>query len=151
MTYAIRPATLDDVAVLVHQRHAMFAEMGLTGDYNSMDREYARWLQPAMRHKVYFGWVAESESGEIVAGGGLAVLPWPPGPVDPGHQRAFIFNVYTEPAHRRQGLARQLMETMHCWCQEQGLKTVVLHASEFGRPLYESLGYQPTNEMLLEF
>jgi hypothetical protein len=38
---------------------------------------------------------------------------------------------------------------MIAWCREQGYKTVALHASDEGRPLYESLGFQPTNEMRL--
>jgi hypothetical protein len=35
------------------------------------------------------------------------------------------------------------------WLKEQGFGSVVLHASDEGRPLYESLGFQPTNEMRL--
>jgi GNAT superfamily N-acetyltransferase len=60
-----------------------------------------------------------------------------------------ILNMFTEPTFRRRGLARMLMQTMIAWCREQGYKTVALHASDEGRPLYESLGFQPTNEMRL--
>ena len=50
------------------------------------------------------------------------------------------------------GLARQLMEVIHQWCRDRGLKTVGLNASEFGRPLYESLGYRlPETLMILSF
>jgi GNAT superfamily N-acetyltransferase len=59
-----------------------------------------------------------------------------------------VYNVYTEPAHRGRGLARRIMETIHSWCRAQGLKTVALNASEFGRPLYESMGYQPNPAFL---
>ncbi|MBI1878726.1 MAG: GNAT family N-acetyltransferase [Chloroflexi bacterium] len=64
-------------------------------------------------------------------------------------QWAFVYNVYTEPPHRRQGLARRLMETIHQWCRERGLKFVGLNASEFGRPLYEALGYQPSATLMM--
>jgi len=129
----------------------MFEEMGVTGDYEAMDQGFLRWLRPAMNHKIYRGWMVETDSGKVVAGGGLAILPSPPDPTDSNRERAYIYNVYTEPAHRRQGLARLIMETIHQWCQAQGIRTVVLHASEFGRPLYEAMGYQPTSEMRLHF
>jgi hypothetical protein len=36
------------------------------------------------------------------------------------------------------------------WCRTQGFMNVTLHASDKGRPLYESLGFEPTNEMRLD-
>lgn len=150
--YTIRPAALADVPTIVHHRHAMFAEMGLSGDYETMDRRFDPWLRQALADQLYFGWVVETENREIVAGGGVALLPRPPSPPDINEQWAFVYNVYTEPPHRHQGLARRLMETIHAWCRERGLKTVGLNASSFGRPLYESLGYRtPDTLMLLKF
>jgi predicted GNAT family acetyltransferase len=60
-----------------------------------------------------------------------------------------IFNVYTEPEVRQQGVAHELMLLMIGWLREQGFRSVVLHASDAGRHLYETLGFQPTNEMRL--
>jgi GNAT superfamily N-acetyltransferase len=51
---------------------------------------------------------------------------------------------------RRRGVARQLMLTMIDWCRTQGFVQVDLHASKQGKPLYESLGFQPTTEMRLK-
>ena len=45
-------------------------------------------------------------------------------------------------AHRRRGLARLIMDTIHAWCRDAGITSVALNASEDGRPLYESMGYQ---------
>jgi hypothetical protein len=36
------------------------------------------------------------------------------------------------------------------WCRADGFHGVVLHASDEGRPLYESMGFQTTNEMRLK-
>ena len=70
-------------------------------------------------------------------------------PDDATGRRALVQNVYTEPAFRRQGLARRLMATAIAWCRDQGLRSVSLHASDIGRPLYEDLGFRQTNEMRL--
>jgi hypothetical protein len=36
------------------------------------------------------------------------------------------------------------------WCATEGVMTVILHSSEEGRPLYEKLGFEATNEMRLK-
>jgi GNAT superfamily N-acetyltransferase len=60
---------------------------------------------------------------------------------------AVVVNVYTEPAERRRGLARLLMERVLEWAREVELEDLVLHAAPDGRHLYESLGFAMTNEM----
>ena len=80
-------------------------------------------------------------SATVVAGGGATIVPWPPGPRYLGESLAFVYNVYTEPAHRRRGLARRVMSAIHDWCRENGITSLALNASEDGLPLYTSLGY----------
>lgn len=147
--YVVRPATGADIEAIVHHRHAMFAEMEVEGDYDAMDREFAAWVENALRSNIYYGWLAVTGRGEIGAGGGLSLLPWPPHPLDLSRELAYVYNVYTEPAHRLQGLARTIMHVIHDWCRTRGVRTVALHASDFGRPLYSALGYRPTSEMRL--
>ena len=67
---------------------------------------------------------------------------WPPGPTPGrGDRLAFVYNVYTEPAHRKQGLARLVMETIHAWCDAQGVGALALNAAPDARHLYDALGY----------
>jgi GNAT superfamily N-acetyltransferase len=58
-----------------------------------------------------------------------------------------ILNMYTEKEFRRRGIARQLMLVMMDWVRREGFPKVGLHASDEGRPLYESLGFEVSNEM----
>jgi len=102
----------------------------------------------------YVGWVAELDdrSGEIVAGAGLQLRELLPRP-DVARERlvrgpqALVLNVYTERAWRRRGVADALLRELLRWCRGNGIESVVLHASGEGRPLYEKLGFTPTNEM----
>ena len=76
-------------------------------------------------------------------------MDWPPHMIGTGTRRGNIVNVYTAEPYRRLGLARELMTTVLAWCRANGTDTVILHASPSGRRLYESLGFQATNEMRL--
>ncbi len=139
--YRIRPATLADEDRLVHQRVRMFADMGHAFDEREMSERFRQWMRAQMPSGTYHAWVVETDENGIIAGGGLTVLPWPPGPAYPGGRVAFVYNVYTEPSHRGRGLARRIMNTMHNWCRESGIQSLALNASRAGQPLYETMGY----------
>lgn len=148
---SIRSATPQDCAVILHHRRSMFQDMG-EGSPQYLDRMVeatAPWLARALADGSYQGWLAETADRRVVAGGGVLLSTWPAGPHDPLTRRAVIINVYTEPEARRQRLARRLMSLMIQWLKEQGFSSVALHASDAGRPLYQALGFVPTNEMRL--
>lgn len=152
MPYTIRPATLDDADALVHHRVGMFTDMGVPLDAPALEHAFRAWLTEMMPEGTYRAWVVEDdETRTIVGGGGITILPWPPGPRYMGTRLAFVYNVYTEAPHRRRGLARLIMETMHAWCREHGIASMALNASRDGQPLYEAMGYaaSPAPMMLL--
>jgi GNAT superfamily N-acetyltransferase len=140
--YRIRPATVADADALVRHRIGMFTDMKVAMDADRLARAFRAWLDTAMPAAVYRAWVVESDGGAIVAGAGLVVRPWPPGPGHLGDQQAFVYNLYVEPAHRRRALAKRLIETIHTWCRGAGVSSVALNASAEARPLYESIGYR---------
>ena len=134
----IREARPSESAIILHHRRSMFRDMG-EGTVEELDRmvEVARpWLARALADGSYRHWL---------------LCPWPANPKDPCAERAVILNVYTEPEFRKQGIARQIMSTILTWTREHGLRSVNLHASGEGRPLYEKLGFEATNEMRLRF
>ncbi len=139
--YTVRPATLDDADVLVGHRIGMFTDMGVPLDAPLLGREFRAWLAQVMPAGTYRAWVVEDAAHAIVAGGGITILPWPPGPRYMGSRLAFVYNVYVERAHRRRGLARLVMDAIHAWCRAAGIASIALNASRDGLPLYESMGY----------
>ena len=137
----VRAATLEDIDSLVHHRISMFTEMGTPIDAAAVRGAYRMWLAAMMPPGTYRAWVVE-EGGIVVAGAGITILPWPPGPQWLGGRIAYVSSVYTEPVHRSRGLARSLMEAAHKWCRAQAISLVGLTTSDAGRPLYESMGYR---------
>ncbi len=148
----IREAGPADLAVIVHHRRAMFEDMGYkdAAALDAMDAGSRPFFAQALAEGWYRGWLAQNGDGQVVAGGGIVILPWPSHPRDAQTRRPMIVNVYTDPAYRRNGLARRLMVAMLEWSRHEGYGTVSLHASDSGRSLYESLGFQATNEMRLQ-
>ena len=147
----LRPATVADLHVVLRHRREMFREMG--GDYKEkidlFENASEEYFQAALQDGSYVGLLGEI-SGSIVAGGGVVIAPWPGSPLNFSPRRAWILNIYVEPEYRRQGLARTMAEALVGWCKENGFQSVALHASEYGRSLYEKLGFRPTNEMRLK-
>ena len=107
------------------------------------------YLQKAIGEGSFRSWLA-CIARRAVAGGAVLVVPWPAHPYDLECRRATILNVYTEPEYRRRGIARQIMQTMIAWCKQEGFARINLHASEHGRHLYETLGFESSNEMRLK-
>src|SRR6516165_957289 len=62
MRYRIRPATLDDIEVLVHHRFAMFSDMGVPLDAAALAPAFAQWLRKMMPSGTYRAWLVESTS-----------------------------------------------------------------------------------------
>jgi len=147
----IREATVADIPEILRQRRRMYEDMHSTDAQAlaKMASLTAGYLATALQEGTFRSWLACIQ-GSPIAGGAVLITPWPAHPYDLECRRATILNVYTDPAHRRQGIARQLMQTMIAWCKQQGLARVTLHASDDGRHLYESLGFEPSNEMRLK-
>jgi GNAT superfamily N-acetyltransferase len=145
----IRPATPGDLETVLRHRRRMFEEMGFR-DPAALERMLevsATLLGRGLADGSYRGWLAEAPDGRVVAGGGVIVLTFQPHPIDPRPQRAWVVNMFTEPEYQRRGLARRLVQEMIAWCRAEGMRYLYLHASDAGRPLYESMGFIANNEM----
>jgi GNAT superfamily N-acetyltransferase len=147
----IREAIANEVAEIVRQRRGMHADMGYKDSValDAMMRSSHAYVSHALADGSFHAWLACLE-GQIVGGGAVLISPWPSHPYDLDCRRATILNLYIDPKFRRKGIARKLMQTMLAWCEREKFACVFLHASDDGRHLYESLGFEPSNEMRLK-
>jgi GNAT superfamily N-acetyltransferase len=154
--FTIRPATLDDAPVLAWHRAGMFRDMGSVADADvpALQDASLAYFRSALPAGEYVAWVAHptGKPEEVIAGAGVQLRSLLPRPAvgRPGlllGLEGLVLNVYVEPAWRRRGVARRLMEEVLRWAPGAGIVRLVLHASREGRRLYEQMDFVATNEM----
>ena len=113
----------------------------------AMSRRFEPWVTRMLTEGKYLGWIT-SEGDRAVASAGLMILDWAPHPLDPvGEYRGYLLNVFVDPEYRKRGLARALVELCLAEAHRRGIRVVALHSSKAGRPIYDSLGFEASNEM----
>jgi GNAT superfamily N-acetyltransferase len=153
--HSIRQATVNDAAIIARHRVEMFRDMGQVPTdalATALLEASTAALGVLLREGSYVGWLAIADPDRVIAGAGAHVHLQLPRISHDGiavttAPAPLVVNVYTEPDFRGMGIARALMNVLLEWATTQGCDRVVLHASDAGRPLYESLGFAPTNEM----
>ena len=149
----IRRATAADVPDLIRLRRIMFEAMGWSDEtqLDAAGTASAAHFAESIPDGEFHGWVAVTSAGEVVSSGGLIVDQHLPTPGNLSGRVGYVLNVVTDSQYRRQGIARRVMQEMLEWLAAQDIQRVVLHTSDQGRSLYESLGFVPMpNEMKLE-
>jgi GNAT superfamily N-acetyltransferase len=150
MEPTIRPSSPADLESHVAHRVAMFRDMGMGEEAGRarMGTAFRERLRTWMIQGEARGWVAEAD-GQVVAGALVFLKESLPVPHLETCVRAYLANVFVEPAWRGQGLARRLTEASLAFCRGRGIPVVELHASLQAEPLYRSMGFVPTSEYRL--
>ena len=145
-----RLATVEDAELIAQQRRQMFVDAGQAEDsgLQVMMENFVEWVRPRLVDGSYIGWIVEAE-GRVVAGAGMWMMDFPPHWMDAQAMRAYLLNFYVEPAFRGHGLAYRLLKLSVEEARGRGVKVVSLHASKFGRPIYERNGFEQSTEMML--
>lgn len=66
-----------------------------------------------------------------------------------GLRNGYIFGVRVAPAYRGRGIGTRLTQSALGFLETKQCHRIRLHASPFGKPIYERIGFVPTNEMEL--
>jgi GNAT superfamily N-acetyltransferase len=145
----IRRADDGDLDAVTDLRVAFLAEhngldvAGL-GDLTSSTK---RFLRQEHRERRAATWVAEDDD-RVVGLVTLLLQPKPPRHDDDRTVEGYAINLYVVPDARRHGIARELLRGCVEEAPTLGVRRLVLHATDAGRPLYESLGFEPNARWL---
>lgn len=149
----LRRATVADAALITRHRHRMFADNRFTSESRlaDMDRAFEPWVRAHLADGTYIGLFLadDADPQHILAAAGIYLMPFPPHWSHDEPLRAYLLNFYTAPEARGRGYAKQLVQASVDEAKSHGATVITLHASKYGRPIYEKFGFTPTTEMML--
>src|SRR5438132_1195105 len=157
--FQIRLATRADLEIISQHRARMFKDMGeLPAElFETFLAQCKDALHRLFERNQYIGWLAspKDQPDQIIGGAGVLLREVPPHPQSNAEgeidivsgRQAVIVNVYTEPSWRRRGLAALLIKEIISWARKTSTDSLVLHASDEARGVYQRLGFIATTEM----
>ncbi|MEZ2348539.1 N-acetyltransferase family protein [Terriglobus sp. RCC_193] len=147
----LRHATIDDATLIGEHRHAMFIanEFATEEQLAAMDANFLPWVHERLADGRYVGLLLE-EDGKVMASGGIFFMDFPPHYLHTEPGRPYLLNFYTAEEARGKGYAKRILQASIDLCRERGYKVITLHASPFGKPIYEKANFAQTNEMMLK-
>ena len=150
-TIAIRAGTPADLAQVCEHWLAMFEEVG---KHNECDfpPDWRSGFQSYFERRMAAGrrWPFSSQSRARRSSATSGALLRDGYPIEITRLRhGLIFGVRVAPAYRRRGIAELLTREAIAFLDRANCRHIRLHASRFGRSIYERIGFVPTNEMEL--
>jgi ribosomal protein S18 acetylase RimI-like enzyme len=142
----LRRATEQDVAALVQLRSLMFSSMG--SDVGGQDAAWrvaaADWLREQLTMPQQFaGFVMEHQADGVVCAALGSCDARAPSPNDVSGSHGHVFNICTEPAHRRSGYAQACLGALLTWFQtDTDVRVVHLSATPEGASMYQAAGFR---------
>ena len=153
MNFTLSYAGPDDIDLLVAHRLNMWRDIHpeLGTKVDEAERLTRKWVKEKLAEGRLIGLIAHSPDGEVAGSGCIWLREEQPRPTTPRLEVPYLMSMYTEPLFRRKGVARAIVKRALEWCKDHNYDRVNLHASTQGKPLYESLGFEPTTELRLKF
>ncbi len=151
MGFKITHAKPGDLELLVDHRLSMWYELR-PELRRKIDRSKAytrRWIRAKLADGELVGFVARASGGRVAGSGCIWLREEVPRPNNPKHVVPYLMSMYTAKEFRMQGVAKEIVKRAVRWSRAHHHERVVLHASDYGKHLYEELGFGPTREMRL--
>lgn len=142
-----RIATLEDIDLLVKSRIEVLRAANKLSDSVDMSevetssREYYKRALSGGTHMA----ILVMDGSSFIGAGGVSYYEVMPTYHNPSGKKAYIMNMYTNPAYRRQGIAYKTLDMLVQDAKKRGITQISLEATDMGRPLYEKYGFLPMN------
>ena len=152
MSLIYKRATLEDINVLTETRIEVLRaanRLSDTIDMSEVERESYNYYQKALCDGSHIAYLV-FDGKRFVGAGGVSFFQVMPSYHNPSGKKAYIMNMYTNPAYRRRGIAAKTLDMLVKDAKNKGIKFISLEATDMGKPLYEKYGFiKMNNEMEL--
>jgi GNAT superfamily N-acetyltransferase len=147
----IRPASDADLDELVRLRLAFVADVRGV-EPGSFDQECAdvtrAFFVDTMARGTIRSWIADDD-GTAIGIVSLLIEDSPPLPERPLVREGYVINLWVDPAHRRKGMARLLLDETVAIAPSLRLRGLRLRWTDEGRPLYEHAGFTDDEKVMV--
>lgn len=142
MPIEIRKAGAQDAALLTNLRRTVLIaanQLPQDADLSAIEAPCLVYFSDEERQSTYLAW----EGNQVVGVGSVDYHTEMPTSSNPTGKCAFLMNIYTDPAYRRQGIGARIVEKLIQDAKERGVSSILLEATEMGVPLYSRMGFVP--------
>jgi len=147
---AYRKATTDDIDALLKLRIDFLRDaknIQNEGEEAILIQANKNFLSQSLADGSFIQWLA-MDGAEIVGSSSVSLYVLPPNAMRLSGKVAYIGNMFTYPAHRKQGIATKLFALAVDSAKAAGCGEVCLDATEMGRPIYEKYGFQKSEDAM---
>ncbi len=148
MALMYKKATIADLEILTETRiEVLRAANQLSDDIDMTEiREQSFiYYKKAIADGTHLAYLIFDEE-KFVGTGGISYFQVMPTYHNPTGRKAYIMNMYTKPAYRRQGIAFKTLDLLVADAKTKGITAISLESTNMGRPLYEKYGFVKMNE-----
>ncbi len=139
MELVYRRLTAEDIGQFIGLRISQLREEG-NDDGTDLAPALADYYDRHLADGSFVSWLAEY-GGRIVGTSGMSIVEKPPYFGCPTGRIGLLSSMYTDPAFRRRGIARELLSRVVDEARERGCGTVQITASDMGVLLYTDFGF----------
>ena len=152
MNYTYKRAAAPDIGLLTNTRiEVLRAANQLSGavDMSLVEQQSREYYQEALASGNHVGYLV-FDGDLFIGAGGVSFFRVMPTFHNPTGWKAYITNMYTNPAYRRRGIAYHMLELLVQEAGKREVSFISLEATQMGRPLYERYGFvKMEDEMVL--
>jgi GNAT superfamily N-acetyltransferase len=128
------------------RRELNMPDADLTPDWKERSIKYFRRRFEADELRWFFA----CDGDLVVASAAAFLLDGYPSEICINRRVGYVAGVFVKPAYRRRGLARAVTQACVDWLWQTGCRAVRLHSAANAREIYESMGFEASNEMIME-
>lgn len=143
MNLLYKRATIEDIDMLTKTRiRVLSAANSLSDDIdmNEVEKQSYDYYGRALCDDTHIAYLVFDEK-RFVGSGGVSFFQVMPTYHNVSGKKAYIMNIYTEPAYRRRGIAYKILDLLVSDVRSKEITSISLEATEAGRPLYEKYGF----------
>lgn len=147
----IREATTQEDLLIAQHFYQMWKDMGIPEDAINPDWHdiTLEFIKQARRDLFYKAFVAEVDNAVVGSASCQIFGDLFPNIFKPEYRKTgYIWGVYVEPSYRRQGIAKRLTSIAVEYLKAIACTQVILNASPAGKPVYSSLNFSQSNQMV---